>query len=80
MKEILGQFKVFSNIQVGALLECTDLELNGYNKLFSVFEKDKWYIKLRHWKNGNTIVIRWCPDEYTISKNGIKVKSDGIKL
>lgn len=57
-----------SRVQVGAFLECTDLIKNGYMLCFCVVQDKFWFYKFKHISNGRTLVLKWIPDEYTISE------------
>lgn len=70
----------FNKIQVGALHECIDLELNGYRAIVQYTTAELWYIKLKHRKNGNVITIRAFDDRYIVKKNDEQVKECRPKL
>lgn len=59
-------------IQVGMLKECSDLIDNGYLMVFRHIEKEWWFFKMRHTKNGRTLLLEWRPDKYVI-KEGSKI-------
>lgn len=60
--------------QIDVLSECIDLRRNGYFVRLQVFNETFWYVKLRHFTNGNEIILKWMPSEWTITKNGRVVK------
>lgn len=71
MKECISVSRIqydLSDVQICALDECADLELNGYMVLFQVMQRDWWYFKLKHFHNGRTLVIQWRKDYFTISE------------
>lgn len=64
--------KVETLTQVGMLQECSDLIDNGYVMVHRHIEKEWWYFKYRHSKNGRTLSLQWRPDFYVI-KEGSKI-------
>lgn len=69
--------KIVTNMQVGALEECADLEANGYRKVFAHTTNRMWFFKLRHLKNGRTICVVWKPDGYYLMSDGLILKQEG---
>lgn len=55
-----------SKCQVGALHECSDFVLNGYSVVLSCCQDPKWFIKLRHRRNGRILIIEVSRDRYLI--------------
>lgn len=70
--------KTVTEMQVGALEECADLEANGYRKVFAHITKRMWFMKLRHLKNGRTITVVWKPDGYYLKENNLILKQVGL--
>lgn len=68
---------ITSRHQVGALNECSDFLLNGYRQVFFHQSEELWLMKLRHHKNGRTLVVTWKPDGYRITEDKIILKSVG---
>lgn len=66
MKEVTAS--KLTKIQVDAFLECIDLVKNGYMQCFAVVHDNFWFFKYRHLTNGRNLVVKWIPDEYTISE------------
>lgn len=67
----INQFKT-SKAQVDAFNECIDLCKNGYEEVFSVQQKDWWFIKMRHVKNRRTLILEYRPEWYLI-REGKKI-------
>ena len=65
-----SEFTGLTRLQVEALLECFDFLRNGYVQIIDFNEGGQWIIKMRHKKNGNSLVVTMKTDSYTISKNG----------
>ena len=63
--------------QVGMLLECADLESNGYQCVIQHAEENWWFLKYRHRSNGRTLTVQWRPDRYTIKERNLILKSVG---
>lgn len=68
---------VKSKFQIGALQECSDFILNGYQQVFFHHSDSLWVMKLKHAKNGRTLMVTWKPDGYRISEDKIILKSVG---
>ena len=64
----------FSQVQVEALSECLDFLKNGYRQVFAYDIGCAVYIKLKHKDNGNIITLVITERQYSIRKNGEKVK------
>lgn len=68
MKECL--VNPLTEIQVCALLECADLCANGYEERFAIIQNEWWFRKLKHWRNGRTLILEWKPDYYVLKDGG----------
>lgn len=73
----MSQLIVKSEMQVGALQECSDLEFNGYRQIFFYHSDNLWIMKLHHRTNGRTLVVKWKPDGYQIIEGKLILKSVG---
>lgn len=73
----MSELVVRTKMQVGALKECSDLEFNGYKKVFFSHSENLWVMKLRHRNNGRTLIVKWKPDGYRIIEDRIILKSVG---
>lgn len=73
----MSELVVRTKMQVGALQECSDLEFNGYQRVFFSHSDDLWVIKLHHRSNGRTLIVKWKPDGYRIIEDRIILKSVG---
>ena len=73
----MSQLVVRTEMQVGALQECSDLEFNGYQRVFFSHSDNLWFIKLRHRSNGRTLIVKWKPDGYCIMEDKLILKSVG---
>lgn len=60
------------------LKECSDLKLNGYRQVLFHQASSLWVMKLKHWKNGRTLIVMWKPDGYRIYEDCNILKSVGI--
>lgn len=63
------------NYQVSALKMCIDLILNGYHIQVQSLQKDFWYFKLRHSKNGHIFEVRCDSFGTTVRKDGKTVET-----
>lgn len=73
----MSQLVVRTEMQVGALQECSDLEFNGYRKVYFYHSDDLWIMKLQHRSNGRTLLVKWKPDGYKIIEDKLILKSVG---
>lgn len=76
----MNETVVTSKLQVGALKECSDFLVNGYTQVFSYRSDSLWMMKLKHAKNGRTLIVTWKPDGYRITENGLILKAVGSWL
>ena len=63
--------------QIGMLIECADLESNGYVRIIEHTEENWWFLKYRHRSNGRTLTVQWRYDKYTIKEGNLILKSIG---
>ena len=73
----MRELVVRTEMQVGALQECSDLEFNGYRQVYFYHSDDLWIMKLRHRCNGRTLIVKWKPDGYRIIEDKLILKSVG---
>lgn len=73
----MSQLIVRTEMQVGALQECSDLEFNGYRQVYFYHSDDLWIMKLHHRSNGRTLIVKWKPDGYKIIEDKLILKSVG---
>ncbi len=74
----MSELVVRTEMQVGALQECSDLEFNGYRQVYFYQSNDLWIMKLRHRSNGRTLIVKWKPDGYKIIEDKLILKSVGV--
>lgn len=55
-----------SQVQVEVVSDYLDLLQNGYINMFAVYQKEYWFIKVRHMVNGRVLTLRWTTDYATL--------------
>lgn len=73
----MSELVIRTEMQVGALQECSDFEFNGYRQVYFYHSDDLWIMKLHHRSNGRTLIVKWKPDGYKIIEDKLILKSVG---
>lgn len=55
-----------SQVQVEVVSDYLDLLRNGYTNMFAVYQKEYWFIKVRHMVNGRVLTLRWNTEYATL--------------
>lgn len=72
---IQAKVRSLPKYQVDVLFECIDLIQNGYRIIIDVRDKQRWFLKLRHFTNGRILILQWWEFGYSIREGDKILKS-----
>lgn len=63
-----------SQVQVEVVSDYLDLLRNGYINMFAVYQKEYWFIKVRHLTNGRVLTLRWSAQYASLCEGNKELK------
>lgn len=63
-----------SKVQIEVVSDYLDLLQNGYVNMFAIYQREYWFIKVRHLTNGRILTIRWSCGYATLCEGKKELK------